>query len=58
MNTYVQMIIKVLGCNEAHALRVYNELCCMGVSLSNASKKKLTQYIREADQILQLTAKA
>jgi len=25
--------------------------------LSNASKKKLTQYIREADQILQLTAK-
>jgi hypothetical protein len=52
------MIIKVLGCNEAHALRVYNELCCMGVSLSNASKKKLTQYIREADQILQLTAKA
>ena len=54
---YVKMILEVLGCDEAYARRVYDELCCMGISLSNASKKKLTQYIREADQILQLTAK-
>ena len=51
------MIVQVLGCDAARAGLVYDELCCMGVSLSNASEKKLKQYIREADQILQLTAK-
>jgi hypothetical protein len=58
MNIYMKMIVQVLGCDAARAGLVFDELCCMGVSLSNTSEKKLKQYIREADQILQLTAKA
>ena len=57
MNIYMKMIVQVLGCDAARAGLVFDELCCMGVSLSNASEKKLVKYIREADQILQLTAK-
>jgi hypothetical protein len=57
MNIYVKMIIQILGCDVARAGLVYDELCGMGVSLSNSSEKKLAKYIREADQVLQLTAK-
>jgi hypothetical protein len=52
MNIYVKMIIQILGCDAARAGLVYDELCCMGVSLSNSSEKKLAKHIREANAIL------
>jgi hypothetical protein len=52
MNMYVKMIMEILGCDAARAGLVYDELCFSGVSLSNASKKKLAKYIREANYLL------
>jgi len=52
MNIYVKMIIQILGCDAARAGLVYDELCCMGISLSNSSEKKLAKHIREAHDLL------
>lgn len=56
MNTYMKLIIEVLGCDEAKAREVFDELCCMDIRFSESSTKKLTRFIKEANEQLAMKA--
>ncbi len=45
---YIKMIMEQLNVSEEAARKIFDEICCMDVNLSNSSKAKLKRVINEA----------
>jgi hypothetical protein len=56
MNTYMKLIIEVLGCDEAKAREVFDELCSWTFASASLALRNSRACIKEANE--QLATKA